>query len=123
MASWKEYVYADVNQQSTLDFSGDFARDHLSFLDLLNDLFPLFDDLSPFLADLNAAHLVFDVLNQDFDGIAGLRRFFFLAPLGERNSAFALKADIDKYHFAVDLNHAARHYLVDIKIDRFIVFD
>ena len=102
LTSGQEYIDADVDQQAAFDFSGNFAGDHLAFVQRRNHLFPLLDDLGALLTNLDATHFIFDVFDQHLHDVAGLRRIFFGVPFRKRNTAFTLKAHVNKHGIIVN---------------------
>ena len=111
LACRQEYVYSDIDEQTTLDLASDRAGDDLAFLDVLHHGFPRQDLLSFLLADhdhavgiFGYAEFVFEVLDQYLEGLPDFRIVLILFPFPTSDASFALEANIDEYGIVIDSN-------------------
>ena len=122
LAGRQEDIHADVDQQTAFDLAGDFAADHVAFVDGLHDLHPLLDLLSLALAEDDHATIVvvtlgiFDIFDQHANLLAGFWLFFFLFPLVASDRSFALVAYIDEHKFVIDADDGAFYDLIDVYV-------
>ena len=108
----------DVHQQTTLDLAGDETGDHVVLVDALHHAQPVFDparlplgerDQPPLLLDLT----ILELLEQDLDDVANLRRRLGLIPFVPRDVAFALIAHVNEHKLVIDPQHLPLEHRVD----------
>ena len=96
LGGWQKDVDANIDQQTTLDFAGNFAFDDVALVNLLHDVFPSFDLFSLALGEHDhvAALLrffgFFIFFDERFNDLTDLRFFFIFAPFVAFDCAFAL---------------------------------
>ena len=114
LAGRQEHVYADIDQQTTLDLTVDDTFHHIAFMMLGDDIFPGSHTQGFAAGETDFAGLVFHVLKQDFHFVAWLG-WLFVFPLVERNQTFSLKADVHDHAVAIDFNHSASDNRANVK--------
>ncbi len=120
LACRQKDVDVNVNQQSTLDFSNDPASNNVAFLHVLDNAFPvqdvvgfLFAECDQSLRIIGSTQLVFEVLNQNLDGLTNFWLIGMFIPLVSWNGSFTLKSDIDQNMIRVDSYNLPAYDLVD----------
>ncbi len=123
LAGRQKDVHADVDQQPALDLARGHAGDDVALVDGLHHLQPGLDLLGLALAEGNHAARVFDqavdvfhVFDEDLDLRAGLGQLLAFFPFVAEDDAFALVADVDQDHVALDAKHAALDDLVQLHL-------
>src|SRR5688572_27793157 len=87
LAGGQKDVYADVDQQATLDFARHQAGDRIAFVNRLHHLAPGFDLFGLALAEVDhaggvfhATHHIFHLFDEHVEDLANLRRLFPFVP-------------------------------------------
>ena len=115
LARGQEDVDADVDEQASLDLSGDLALDHVAFVVLRDDHLPSAHAMRLLAGENDLACLVLHPLKEDLDGVARLGRGLVF-PLVERNKPFRLVADVNDDLITDDLDDLAGDNPSDIEV-------
>ena len=123
LAGRQEDIDTDVDEQAAFDFARDRAGDHLAFLHGFHDVVP-FDQLlglAPTETDhtvrvVGKPQFVFHFFDQHFDRVADNRGIFVAVPFVQRDRAFALETDVDKYRVVVHADYVSVDDFVDVEI-------
>ena len=120
LAGGQEHRHADIDQQPALDLAGGHAGDDVALMDRIHDRHPGLDLLGLALAEgdhaagvIDQAEGVLDVLDEDLDHFPRLGQLFAFFPLVAEDNAFALIADVDQDHVALDPQDAPLDDLID----------
>src|SRR5262249_10952119 len=114
LAGGEEEVDTDIDEQASLDLSGDLSLYHVPFVVLWDGHLPGPPPVRPAPRQDDLSGLVLHAFEQDLNMVARLRRRLIL-PLIQGYQTFRLVADVDDDLVAHDLNDLARDDTADLE--------